>query len=181
MSFTKFVGTFLQATFFGGTYEDVAFEVRVLKGEVARLHERLDKELARINERLDGFDGGKSGPKGKKRLRIMSAAEAADVAVDTKVEAAPADAEEAPPQVSSASNGGLQSVSRDEPTGFVPGMTIADAWRRHPEAPEVFAKHHLPGCIDCPVSEGESVEEGARLHSIDPEALLADLRTLTEA
>ena len=181
MSFTKFVGTFLQATFFGGTYDDVAFEVRVLKGEVARLQERMDKELARLEQRLDSLDGGEGGgARGKSRLRIMSSAEAADVAADEKLEAAPS----MHPSPSSGSEdgssaGGLRSVAVE--SRFRAEMSIAAAWNAHPEAPKVFARHHLPGCIDCPLSEDESLEAGAKLHSLDPAALLEDLEKLVTA
>ncbi len=181
MSFTKFVGTFLQATFFGGTYDDVAFEVRVLKGEVARLQERMDREVARLEERLDALDGGKGGGvRGKSRLRIMSSAEAADVSADEKLEAAPEmepSSGKATKDVSSA--GGLQVVA-PQPC-FRPEMSIAAAWNAHPQAPTVFAQHHLPGCIDCPLSEDETLEDGAKLHSLDPAALLADLEKLVTA
>lgn len=183
MSVTKFLGTFLQATLFGGTYDDVAFEVRVLKGEVARLHDRLDKELDRLHARLDEVGAGQGGgAKGKSRLRIMSSAEAADVAADKKVEAAPqADAapEAVPPQVAPAAHAGGLQVATDSP--FRPDMTILAAWNAHPEAPGVFAKHHLPGCVDCPLSATETLADGAALHSLDAAALLADLERLVTA
>ncbi|MCO4773911.1 MAG: hypothetical protein KDA24_28015 [Deltaproteobacteria bacterium] len=189
MSLTKFVGTFLQATFFGGTYDDVAFEVRVLKGEVARLHERLDKDLARLEQRLDALDAGKpAGARGKSRLRIMTSAEAADVA-DTKVETAGVEPSLVPPAVTRSTppsaGAGLRTHATDagdaKPPHFRPDMSIAAAWRAHPKAPSVFASHHLPGCIDCPLCEGETVEEGAALHSLDAAALLADLERLVTA
>jgi len=184
MSFTKFVGTFLQATLFGGTYDDVAFEVRVLKGEVARLHERLDKEFVRLQERLDELDGGKgSGAKGKSRLRIMSAAEAADVPTTSdKLDAATADdpAERAPASRRADMDAGDLAIV---PTSrvFSPEMPIAMAWAAHPDAPQVFAQHHLPGCIDCALSSEESIADGAALHSLDATTLLADLERLVTA
>jgi hybrid cluster-associated redox disulfide protein len=181
MSFTKFVGTFLQATLFGGTYDDVAFEVRVLKGEVARVHERLDKELTRLQERLDAMDGGGSGgARGKSRLRIMSAAEAADVVDDGDLQAAPGPAQgrgTQPRPGKPSTDAGLQV----EAASFRPDMPIAMAWTAHPDAPAVFAAHHLPGCIDCPLSAEETVSQGAALHSIDAAALLADLQRLATA
>lgn len=183
MSFTKFVGTFLQATLFGGTYDDVAFEVRVLKGEVARLHERLDNELTRVQERLDEVDGDKpSGVRGKSRLRIMSAAEAGDIEPPReKVEAAPANAEKTAPRTAGPSTEGALARVPSEPAMFSNSMAIAMAWAAHPGAPAVFAQHHLPGCIDCPLSAEETLLEGATLHSIDAAALLADLEKLVTA
>jgi len=182
MSVTKFLGTFLQATLFGGTYDDVAFEVRVLKGEVARLHDRLDKELDRLHARLDevGAGPGGGGAKGKSRLRIMSSAEAADVAASKKVEAAPAvdQGPVAKPVTPAPASGGLQVASD---ATFRPEMTILAAWNAHSGAPGVFAEHHLPGCVDCPLSTSETVAEGAALHSLDAAALLADLEKLVTA
>ena len=166
MSSLKYLGDFLQATLFGGTYDDVAFEVRVLKAEVARLHERLDKEMARLHERLDGMEGKPVKGKGRSRLTIMSAAEVADVKTTPKVEAAPA---KAPAPVKAAPKG-----------TFHGGMSIAEAFDAHPKAKDVFAAHHLPACMDCALSKIETLDAGARLHSLDAEKLLADLNQLVE-
>ena len=57
MSAPRFLGDFLQSMLFGGTYDDVAFELRVLKSELARVHERLDKELGEVRDRLDQLEG----------------------------------------------------------------------------------------------------------------------------
>lgn len=168
MSSLKFLGTFVQATLFGGTYDDVAFEVRVLKGEVARLHERLDKELVRLNERLDALGDAPAKGRGRERLSIMSAAEAADVAPN-KREAAPAPTVEPAPLPGPVTG------------AFHGGMSIAEAFEAHPEAKDIFAAHHLPSCLDCALSKVESLDAGARLHSLDAAQLLADLNQLSEA
>jgi hybrid cluster-associated redox disulfide protein len=55
---------------------------------------------------------------------------------------------------------------------------IAEVWRTHPAAPEVFAAHHLPACIHCPLSATETVAEGAALHGADAIALVAALEAL---
>ena len=168
MSALKYLGDFLQATLFGGTYDDVAFEVRVLKSEVARLHERLDKEMARLHERLDGLEGKPVKGKGRSRLKIMSAAEVADVKTTPKVEASPAKAS--------------TPTAKAAPKGtFHGGMSIAEAFDAHPQAKDVFAAHHLPACMDCALSKIETLDAGARLHSLDAEKLLADLNQLAEA
>jgi len=171
MSALKYLGDFLQASLFGGTYEDVAFEVRVLKGEVARLHDRLDAEIARLHEKLDAMDGKPGKGKGRKRLTIMSAAEVADV----KVEAAPVTP--APAPAASPAPAPLKAASGP----FHGAMSIADAFATHPKAKDVFAAHHLPACTDCALSKIETLEAGARLHSLDGDKLLADLNRLVEA
>ncbi len=163
MSSLKFLGTFVQATLFGGTYDDVAFEVRVLKGEVARLHERLDKEMVRLHERLDALEGQPAKGKGRKRLSIMSAAEAADVE-PVKVEAAAS----------------VPVPSAAPPGAFHGAMSIAEAFEAHPKARDVFAAHHLPGCLDCALSKVESLSTGAQIHSLDAAQLLADLNQLSD-
>ena len=82
MGVLRFVGSFVQTTFFGGSHEDLLFEIRVLKGEVARLHERLDKELDDLRDRLDRAEGKPGKGRGKSRLAVVSAAEAADASHD---------------------------------------------------------------------------------------------------
>ncbi len=62
---------------------------------------------------------------------------------------------------------------------FTEQTLIADAWSAHPEAPRVFAEHHLPHCNHCPLSRTEPVGVGARDHGLDPAALLADLNALS--
>lgn len=196
MSFGKFVGTFVQSTLFGGTFEDVAFEVRVLKGEVTRLHDRLDAELARLNVRLDEL-AGKAGPgRGKARLSVMSAAEAADAPKSrppgegmdaAPVAPMPPGLTHATPRGPAAGSAAAAASGADGEPGRAPDgllafgreLTIAVAFRAHPGAAAVFAQHHLPSCLDCPLSEDESLEQGATLHSLDVDALLRDLNQLT--
>ncbi len=62
---------------------------------------------------------------------------------------------------------------------FTEQTVIADAWAAHPDAPGVFAAHHLPHCDHCPVSRTEPIGLGARDHGLDPAALLADLNALS--
>lgn len=56
---------------------------------------------------------------------------------------------------------------------------IIEALRSHPRAREIFAKHGM-GCIGCMGSLTETVENGASMHDIDVEALLAELNALKE-
>jgi hybrid cluster-associated redox disulfide protein len=59
-------------------------------------------------------------------------------------------------------------------------MTIRAAWLARASSPPVFARHHLPGCVDCAMSHTETLAEGAALHGIDVDALIADLRAAAE-
>ena len=53
-------------------------------------------------------------------------------------------------------------------------MIIHDIVRDYPQTVKVFQGHGLP-CTACQVGARESVAAGARTHSLDPNALLADL------
>jgi|GEM_PF-1998570 len=189
MGVAKFLGSFLQASFFGGTYDDLAFEIRVLKEELARVHERLDKEMAAVGNRLDQLEGKPAKGKGKGRLRIMSSAEVADVEPGAKAEAAPAGGPEPTLEAANPSPalslGLAQATVGDEESGpsdgFLASMSIHEAWRRDPGAPQVFADHSLPGCIHCAVGATESIEAGAGDHGVDVVALVADLNRLVQA
>jgi len=177
VSVVKSIGAFVQASVFGGTYDDLAFEIRVLKKEVATIHARIDKELDKLSDRIDKLEGKPGKGRGRSRLQILGGAEVADI----KHEAAPAASEApAPPEVGP-STGGLQTVA-SEPSDprFHPAMTIASAHRAHDDAEDVFADHHLPSCLACPVSEFESLTDGAADHGVDVAALVADLNRLVE-
>lgn len=55
--------------------------------------------------------------------------------------------------------------------------TIIDALQAHPNAREVFVRHGM-GCIGCMGAAMESIENGARMHGVDPEAVVRDLNQL---
>lgn len=55
--------------------------------------------------------------------------------------------------------------------------SIIEVLRSHPEAREVLAKHGM-GCIGCMGSTTETIENGAKMHGIDIEALLQELNAL---
>lgn len=65
--------------------------------------------------------------------------------------------------------GGLPMITKSTP--------IIDALRSHPQACEIFTRHGM-GCIGCMGSMTETIENGARMHDIDIEALLAELNSL---
>jgi hybrid cluster-associated redox disulfide protein len=59
-------------------------------------------------------------------------------------------------------------------------MPIGDVVRKYPKTIEVFMRHGLH-CIGCAVAAFESIEEGATVHGIEIEALMADLNTVAAA
>lgn len=64
----------------------------------------------------------------------------------------------------------------DEP--FAATMTIDQAWRRHPGAAMVFARHHLPSCQGCAVRFEETLAEAAAAYGLDLGHLLDELNAL---
>lgn len=56
---------------------------------------------------------------------------------------------------------------------------IIKALRSHPGARDVFVKHGM-GCIGCMGSSSETIENGAKMHDIDLDALLKELNELQE-
>jgi hybrid cluster-associated redox disulfide protein len=57
-------------------------------------------------------------------------------------------------------------------------MSLMEALQADPRAREVFAAHGM-GCVGCMGVSMESIEDGAKMHGIDPEVVLADLNRLT--
>lgn len=166
MSARDSLSKFLQSVVLGGTWDDLTFELRVLKQETQRLHQRLDAELDALRDRLDQLEGKPGKGRGRGRLTIMGAPELADAQADPEVKAAPA-SEPAPTTPVKAAG------------AFEAGMTIAEAHAHHPDAAAIFANHHLADCTSCAVSRFETVGDGGRDHGLDVAALLADLNRLT--
>lgn len=61
---------------------------------------------------------------------------------------------------------------------YTADMRIHAAWLRHPAAPAVFARHHLPACDRCAVRFDESIGEAAAAYGLDLGALLEELNAL---
>jgi hybrid cluster-associated redox disulfide protein len=53
-------------------------------------------------------------------------------------------------------------------------MTIDEIVKRYPETRSTFERHGL-GCVGCGAALFENVEQGAEVHGIDVNALIADL------
>jgi hybrid cluster-associated redox disulfide protein len=59
-------------------------------------------------------------------------------------------------------------------------MSILEALDAHPDARDVFARWGM-GCSLCIGAQLESIESGAIMHAVDPEAVLAELNRLERA
>ena len=73
---------------------------------------------------------------------------------------------------------GLRKQANPPRTHFTGDMTIDEAWRAHPRAPEVFARYDLEGCDGCAARIDERIEEAADAYDIDLDRLLDDLNRL---
>ena len=83
MGVKRSVGSFVQSIFFGGTHEDLAFEVQVLKKEVAELKGRLDGPKRSETQHADQPDSEWSDLPGQKtETRIVDQCSAWDLFFD---------------------------------------------------------------------------------------------------
>ena len=53
-------------------------------------------------------------------------------------------------------------------------MTIGETVDKHPETVEVFTKYGM-GCLGCPATAFENIEQGAMVHGIDVNELVEEL------
>lgn len=60
---------------------------------------------------------------------------------------------------------------------FTKDMSIMEALQADPRARDVFSAYGM-GCIGCMGVSMESIEDGSKMHGIDPEAVLAELNKL---
>jgi hybrid cluster-associated redox disulfide protein len=56
-------------------------------------------------------------------------------------------------------------------------MSMLEALQADPRARDVFAAHGM-GCVGCMGVSVESIEDGARMHGIDPDLVLGELNRL---
>ncbi len=61
---------------------------------------------------------------------------------------------------------------------FTKDMSIFEALSSDPAARDVFESHGM-GCCLCIGAQSESIEAGAILHQVDPEAVVAELNQLS--
>ena len=62
-------------------------------------------------------------------------------------------------------------------TEFSKGMSILEALGLHPEARRVFEAYGM-ACCACMSAVSESIEAGAIMHAVDPDAVVEDLNQL---
>ena len=60
---------------------------------------------------------------------------------------------------------------------FTKDMSMMEALQADPRAKDVFAAHGM-GCIGCMGVSMESIEDGAKMHGIDPNLVVAELNKL---
>ena len=72
----------------------------------------------------------------------------------------------------------LRKLEPTPESRFHADMTIAEIRDAHEDADAVLARYHLGGCASCAVSTVETLGEGAQLHQVDLDGLLADLNRL---
>lgn len=58
-------------------------------------------------------------------------------------------------------------------------MIIGDLVRKYPEAVKVLMDHGM-GCVGCPSSQAESIEDACKVHGMDIESLLEALNKSVE-
>lgn len=58
-------------------------------------------------------------------------------------------------------------------------MAITETVQKHPETIEVFMEFGM-GCIGCAAASFENIEEGAMVHGIDPDELVAKLNEVVK-
>ena len=62
-------------------------------------------------------------------------------------------------------------------TTFTKDMSILEALQADPRARDIFTAHGL-ACIGCMGAMMESIEDGARMHGLDPLAMVRELNQL---
>jgi hybrid cluster-associated redox disulfide protein len=63
---------------------------------------------------------------------------------------------------------------------FTKDMSMMEALQADPRAKDVFAAYGM-GCIGCMGVSMESIEDGAKMHGIDPSMVIAELNKLVPA
>ncbi len=59
-------------------------------------------------------------------------------------------------------------------------MTIAEVVETYPKTVDVFMRYGL-GCLGCAISRMENIEQGAAMHGIDIDTLVADLNKVVDS
>ncbi len=54
-------------------------------------------------------------------------------------------------------------------------ITIADLLKKAPKAMEVFFKYGMY-CVGCPIASGETLEQAAQSHGLDPDQIIKEIK-----
>lgn len=73
----------------------------------------------------------------------------------------------------------VSMLPEEETAIFTRDMSMMEALQAEPRAREVFAAYGM-GCVGCMGVSMETIEDGARMHGLDPEQILADLNKLAD-
>jgi hybrid cluster-associated redox disulfide protein len=73
--------------------------------------------------------------------------------------------------------GSRRSWVRKETAIFTKDMSMMEALQADPRARDVFAAHGM-GCVGCMGVSVETIEDGARMHGIDPDIVVGELNKL---
>lgn len=69
------------------------------------------------------------------------------------------------------------SAAQSEPVELDTSILIGDIIERYPVSRTVFQKYFGDGCFDCPGQAYESVDMACRMHGIEPDTFLEELKT----
>ena len=59
-------------------------------------------------------------------------------------------------------------------------MTIGETVEKYPASVDVFNRYGM-GCIGCPATQFENIEQGATIHGIDVDKLVAELNDINKS
>jgi hybrid cluster-associated redox disulfide protein len=74
-------------------------------------------------------------------------------------------------------NNGQSGEVQFVPNTVTKDMSIAAIVQRHPSSVQVFLQHGL-FCFGCAAARFENLEQGAMVHGIDPDTLVADINAM---
>jgi hybrid cluster-associated redox disulfide protein len=72
----------------------------------------------------------------------------------------------------------VERSTGEEMAIFTKDMSMMEALQADPRAKDVFASHGM-GCIGCMGVSMESIEDGAKMHGIDPKLVVSELNKLS--
>ncbi|MDF1545435.1 MAG: DUF1858 domain-containing protein [bacterium] len=70
---------------------------------------------------------------------------------------------------------GAESVS-EAASKINPDLLIGDVIAQYPQSRDVFQKHFGSGCFDCPGQAYESIDMACRMHGVEPEQFMEELK-----